>query len=252
MPLILRRANNEIDHFWRAIAVIDNLRKTGKIRTVSKTLLVAFILISLLLSSCGFSTSEITTVTVDTQPGVIELASDFFGGLESADPVSISSYSGYDLVYKYAKQGDRFYYYDNETGLETYYYKDNSGRKYRVEFESAIPDENAYDYYMDLTKSIVTSFVDNRLGFDAAGGAFTFSGSRTDETLGGKSSSSLLINVSGEKNGLMTKIRIEGVKDNEGRVVKLVSFFESDIEQRTDEFRFDYDMKVELPDSFTV
>ena len=233
--------------------MINNLHTAGKLKNISYCLLTAFILIPLLFASCGFNSSHKTTVTADTQIDVIKLASDFFSGLASSDPVSISSYGGYDLIYKYAKQGDRFYYYDNETGLETYYYKDNSGRKYRVEFESALPDGNAYDYYMELAKSIVTSYVDSRLGFDTAGGTFTFSGSRTDETAGGKSSSSLLINVSGEKNGLMTKVRIEGFKDNEGRVVKLVSFFESDTEQRTDEFRFVYDdVKVELPDSFNV
>lgn len=222
------------------------------LRSFTAFFIAAALLLPLFLTSCGtHNTSQ--TVSTDNQEEIINITADFFKELSNADKIAVSSYNGYELNFKYAKQGDRFYYFDNETDLESYYYKDNSGKKYRVEFESAYPDDKGYDRYSNLIADLVKTYVTDLVNIDTAGGNFVFSGTKKDETAGNNKSSSLSVSITGEKGGLSTKIKIEAIADNEGRVTKLISSFEDDTQKQTSEFRFSYDnIKVDLPDSFNV
>jgi len=227
----------------------------------------AFLALALLLSACGTAGEKTeepteepaegpaagnevqeTVQTADTLAGVREMVNAFYGQLEKADVISMTSAAdGESTVF--VKDGDRMYLQDAASDTEYYLFIED-GVKYCIsDGETACEDEFMYDLWGETLEFTLAMYVTGIFELDDEdAGDIVCAATRTDRTVDGATTSELVYTVTAEDEGETATLTVDGRTGADGRVSEIDYKAVSDGETYQINLRFAYDgVSVTLP-----
>ena len=191
------------------------------------------ILSILFMVACG------GTKSITNREEIKTLADEFYKDLETADPITMDSYSDGKLVTTFMKDGEKMYTNQVEAGYD-YYMFIKEGTKYLISDDRTLmEDESMYDMSIDTIHNMVLMNVTGYLEQDIDGVTYSATKNGEDEL-------AITVNVKSEEGAEYT-ISSVGKKEN-GKVTSISSEMKDGEQAYVSEYKFKYDEHIELPE----
>ena len=212
-------------------------------RSIAVIAMAVVLAMLMALSACGGNSEQVRAV--QTRAEAEEMVNEFFEALRSANPVSMTSYSGGEPTGTFTVDGDKMCMkYGESDG--TYYMFILDGVKYMLMEgdDVAYESEVTYDMFAETINNTLDMFVMSLLEADEdVEDMITYSATRTDKTVGKTTTSDLVLTLTVDmgEDGTGT-ITVTG-KSTDGAVSDLTFSMAENEEEPTfeSEYKFAYD-----------